>query len=317
MKRIFRAFAVLLSLLVILVALFWRRDLSLEELKAKYADADSQFMDLDGMPVHFRDEGNLRDSLPLVLLHGTGASLHTWQGWVDEFRTDRRIIRFDLPGYGLTGPNPDRDYSMDYYAGFVLDFLDRRGIGRFVLGGNSLGGRIALAVALRAPGRLAGLILVDAAGYPVDAQSRPLAFRMAQWPVVRQLFRYVTPRAVIARSIRNVYADAGKVDEALIDRYDDLARRSGNRQAFLDRMQKQTGPASAYHEYSSIEIPTLILWGEEDRLIPVEAAQRFHADLTNDTLVILSGLGHVPMEEDPIQTAVVVRRFLETEKLKN
>jgi len=316
MKRIARWISALLGLLIlavlILIAFNWKSDIPLSGLKAKYANQHSRFLNIDGMPVHYRDEGNRQDTLPpIVLIHGTGASLHTWDGWVEALQDQHRIIRLDLPAYGLTGPNDSGDYSLDFYAGFLLKFLDSLDVDQVIIGGNSLGGGVAWMTALRAPERVSGLILVDASGYPVTSQSRPLAFRVATWPLVSQLFRYVTPRSVIEQSVRNVYADKSLVSEALIDRYHDLARRPGNRQAFLDRVKGESSRSEAWRKITSLEQPALILWGAQDELIPVSAARRFHQDLPNDTLVILDGLGHVPMEEGPLRTVAAVKDFLE------
>lgn len=302
--------ALILLLIAVFITANWKRDLKLEELKPKYANAQSRFLEIDGMPVHYRDEGNAQDTLPLVLLHGTGASLHTWEGWVEALRGERRIIRLDLPAYGLTGPHPEGRYEMVDYARFLLKFLDSLHLQRFILGGNSLGGRIAWSTALQVPGRIAALILVDASGYPVASDSRPLAFRIAGWPGARLIFRYVTPRNVVEGSVRNVYANQDLVTAELIDRYYDLALREGNRKAFIDRMSGGKEWSDNYEEIGSIKAPTLILWGREDKLIPVAAAEQFHADLPNDTLVILDGIGHVPMEEDAERTVAVVRDFL-------
>lgn len=316
MKKIARWIAALSGLLLLavltLIAFNWKSDIPLSELKAKYANQHSRFLTIAGMPVHYRDEGNRQDTLPpIVLIHGTGASLHTWDGWVEALQDQHRIIRLDLPAYGLTGPNASGNYSLDYYAGFMLQFLDSLRVEQFIIGGNSLGGGVAWMTALRAPERTTGLILVDASGYPVTSQSRPLAFRVATWPLVSQLFRYVTPRSVIEKSVRNVYADQSRINEALIDRYHDLARRPGNRQAFLDRMKINHAQSEAWRKIPSLQQPTLILWGAEDKLIPLSAAQRFHQDLPNDTLVILDDLGHVPMEEDSQRTVAAVKEFLE------
>ena len=304
-------FSSLAVVLGVLIAWYWRPDLPLSELRTKYANAASRFVTIDGMPVHYRDEGKRVDTLPpLVLVHGTGASLHTWEGWVDALEDNYRIIRFDLPAYGLTGPNRTGDYSLEYYAGFTLELLDSLGVDTCILGGNSLGGAVAWRTALVAPGRVAGLLLVDAAGYPSAPRRRPLAFRLADWPLLRSLLRYVTPRSVIERSVRNVYADESRVSEQLIDRYYDLARRPGNRQAFLDRMEGRKRKSDAYQRIPSIEAPALILWGAQDALIPVAAAKRFQQDLPNNRLVVLDGLGHVPMEEAPERTVEVVESFL-------
>ncbi|MDA8686060.1 alpha/beta hydrolase, partial [Robiginitalea sp.] len=288
---------------------FGQRDLSLESLKSKYAPAPSKFIAVDGMQVHFCDQGNPEDSLPLVLLHGTGSSLHTFEGWTGELIRDRRVIRLDLPGYGLTGPFPDKDYAISNYVSFIREFLDALGVNRCILGGNSLGGQIAWEFTVAHPTPVDKLILIDAAGYPFSSQSVPLAFRMARTPILKELFTVITPRSVVQSSVENVYGDDSKVTQELVDRYFDLSLRPGNRRAFIDRFAAKSDTTS-YLKIPKITIPTLILWGQQDRLIPVENAYRFHRDLPNDTLVILNQSGHVPMEENPEESLSAVFEFI-------
>ena len=161
----------------------WRvPDQPVSALQAKWAPPPSQFIAVRGMQLHVRDEGPRDDAVPIVLLHGTGASLHTWDGWTRELTRERRVIRFDLPGFGLTGPSPDGVYSIESYVDTVLAVADTLGVQRFILAGNSLGGYVAWATAVLHPERVDRLILVDAAGYPFQSQSVPLAFRIARTP---------------------------------------------------------------------------------------------------------------------------------------
>ena len=296
--------------LALLVSIFFGyADIPLADLKEKYAPPPSAFISVDGMEVHFRDEGRSSDSTPIVLIHGTGASLHTFDGWTPELSKDRRVIRMDLPGYGLTGPFPDRDYSIENYVSFLKQFLDSMGIETCVLAGNSLGGGIAWRFTSKYPETVERLILIDSTGYPDESESLPIAFEVAKIPIVKNLFKFITPRLVARSSLENVYSDKTKVTDELVDRYFDLTLREGNREAFVDRFEAKKD-TTAYRKIKEITQPTLVLWGEDDRLKPIESAYRFHSDLPNDTLVILPNLGHVPMEENPEESVKPVLTFL-------
>jgi pimeloyl-ACP methyl ester carboxylesterase len=296
--------------LALLVSIFFGyADIPLTDLKEKYAPPPSAFISVDGMEVHFRDEGSSSDSIPIVLIHGTGASLQTFDGWTSTLSKDRRVIRMDLPGYGLTGPFPDRDYSIENYVSFLKQFLDSMGIETCVLAGNSLGGGIAWRFTSKYPETVKRLILIDSTGYPDEAESLPIAFEVAKIPIVKNLFKFITPRLVARSSLENVYSDKTKVTDELVDRYFDLTLREGNREAFVDRFEAKKD-TTAYRKIREITQPTLILWGEDDRLKPIESAYRFHSDLPNDTLVILPNLGHVPMEEDPEESLKPVLTFV-------
>ena len=310
LKKIVRPIVVVLGLLIGgIVILFGFQDLPLETLKETYANTESQFMALEGMEVHYRDEGPKTDSIPIVLIHGTGASLHTFDDWTYSLSKYRRVLRMDLPAYGLTGPFMDRNYSTQHYVAFISAFLQKLGVKHCVLAGNSLGGKIAWNFTSDYPDRVDRLVLIDASGYPTGSSSVPIAFQLAQLPVVKQLFTFITPRFVAASSVKNVYADPQKVALEVIDRYFELTLRSGNRQAFVDKLNTPASPFSR-KKVMEIQQPTLILWGAEDRLIPLEVAQQFHKDLPNSTLVVLDDLGHVPMEEDPERSIEPVLQFL-------
>jgi pimeloyl-ACP methyl ester carboxylesterase len=290
------------------VAVVWAPDRPVETLKPRWAAPPSTFMTIQGMSVHVRDEGPRDDAEPIVLLHGTSASLHTWDGWAAGLRGTRRVIRMDLPGFGLTGPHPSDDYRIDTYANFVVTVMDALGVRLATLGGNSLGGEIAWNTAALHPQRVRRLILVDAAGYPIVSDSVPLGFRIARTPGLKRVMEYILPRSVVAVSLRNVYGDPAKVGETLIDRYAELTLREGNRAALTKRLT--TMQASDVSRLSSIKQPTLVLWGRLDRLIPLDSGERFSRDIAGAELVVFDALGHVPQEEDPSATLAPVLRFL-------
>ncbi|HSO39461.1 MAG TPA: alpha/beta fold hydrolase [Labilithrix sp.] len=302
-----RALALLLAIVALLLLVNVRTDVSLDELRPKYANASSQFARIDGVNVHYRDEGS---GPPLVLVHGSSASLHTWDGWVAKLSSHRRVVRLDLPGYGLTGPAPDRDYSAARYARVVGLLLDRLGIERADLAGNSLGGRVALTFALAHPARVRRLVLVDAAG--LSGQRLPGIFRLARTPVLNRLLRWVTPRMIVRKNVAEVYGEPSRVTEALVDRYYDLLRREGNRQATIDRFTDLSDP-DLDDRLGEIHAPVLLEWGERDAWIPLPFAHRFQAAIAGSRLVTYSDAGHVPMEELPDATAEDADRFLATD----
>ena len=287
----------------------WAPDREVDSLKARWAPPPSQFVALMGMQVHLRDEGPRNDPQPIVLLHGTSASLHTWDGWAEALKGERRVIRMDLPGFGLTGPMPDGNYQLTRYVDFLVALLDQLGVKQAVVAGNSFGGGLAWKLAVDHPQRVAKLVLVDAAGYPYDPTSVPIGFKVAQISWLRPVMENVLPRSMIESSVRNVYGDPAKVTPELIDRYFELTLRAGNRHALGERFRQSPGGQYAA-EIPSVKQPTLILWGGQDRLIPPDNADHFQRDIAGSRLVVFDRLGHVPHEEDPAATVAALRSFL-------
>ncbi len=313
MRRVIR---VLLGVLLVLglsvagfIGLNWAPDRLVEELQARWAPAPSQFIELMGMQVHLRDEGPRDDAEPLLLLHGTSASLHTWEGWVADLKRTRRVISVDLPGFGLTGPFPDGDYRIAHYTAFLDALLDRLQVPPVVVAGNSFGGQLAWELAVARPARVSRLILVDAAGYPRQSSSVPIGFRLAQVPALAPLMARLLPRRMIESSVQNVYGDPTRVTDELVERYYQLTLRAGNRQALVQRFQ-QAPAGDSQALIRQVRQPTLILWGGRDGLIAPANAERFKADIAGSRLVIFEQLGHVPQEEDPALTLPVVQGFL-------
>ena len=297
-------------LIAVLTAIYWAPDRPVSELAARWAPPPSQFIPIDGMQVHVRDEGPRDDPNPILLLHGTSSSLHTWEPWAKVLREKHRVISVDLPGYGLTGPFPDGDYRLAHYTRFVVELFDRLGVRHAVVAGNSFGGQVAIELALAAPARVDKLILVDALAYPSDSTSVPIGFRIAQMPGLNILMQYMLPRRIVEDSLRNVMGDPGKVTPALVDRYFAMTVRAGNRASLPARFNYLPTEASAAR-IPRINKPTLILWGGRDRLIPPNNGDRLHRDIVGSELRVFPELGHVPQEEDPASTVAVALRFLD------
>ncbi len=298
-----------LALTAVGVAVSWAPDVPVEQLTARWAPAPSQFITVNGQRVHLRDEGPRTDAEPIVLIHGTSSSLHTWDGWADGLKAERRVIRFDIPGFGLTGHQPGQDLSVPAYAEFVKAVLDQLGVQRAVVGGNSLGGEIAWVFGVRHPARVSRLVLVDAGAYPFPLDTMPIGFRLATVPALKPTVRWLMPPGTIENSVRDVYGDPGKVTPELIERYRDMALRAGNREALFVRFEQSPIGALA-DEVKQVKQPTLILWGLKDQLIPPAHVDRFLADIPGSQAVRFEGLGHVPQEEDPQATLAAVKAFL-------
>ena len=280
------------------------------QLIAKYALPPSQFATLpDGAHVHYRDRGP-RDAQVLLLVHGSNASLFTWEPWAVRLDTDFRVVSLDLPGHGLTGAVPDRDYSQEGMVKVVLEFADKLGLGAFAIAGNSMGGGVAARFAEEHPDRVTKLILVDAAGMPVKQGDRiPLAFRIARIPVLNQLVLHITPRSLVVEGLNDAIVRKSIITDRMIDGYWGFARMQGTREATVARFSLARDSFVKDH-IAAIKAPALILWGEQDHLIPVAAAREFHAAIPGSKLIVYPGTGHIPMEEVADQSAADVRAFL-------
>ena len=202
LRRLAWGLAVLALLVGLTLTFLWRSDVPRSELEARYAPPPSQFVELEGQRLHYRDEG---EGPPLLLIHGTAASLHTWDGWVEALRTEYRLIRLDLPGFGLSGPNDRGNYSTEFRLQVIETWLDHLGIERCHVAGNSLGGFLAWRLALRAPQRVDRLILIDAAGYPVEGDGGGKVLDLARTPVLKDVLVRLTPRFLVRRGLRQVY----------------------------------------------------------------------------------------------------------------
>ena len=281
-------------------------DILVSELKKKYTNQHSKFVEIEGMNVHYRDEG---EGQVIVLLHGTGASLHTWDKWTEELKKSFRVIRLDLPAYGLTGPHPENKYSLPDYSNFLNSFVDSIGVDNFIISGNSLGGAIAWYYASEYQNKVKLLSLLDPGGFYNKDKQSPLVFRLARAPGINKILRYVTPRFFIKNTLKEVYYDKTKLTDKKIDTYRDLILRENNRESFINRTN--SSPVDYTQRLKSIVIPTQILWGNEDEWISVENAKLFSEALPNNRVDIMQETGHLPMEERPYESLELLLNFID------
>lgn len=297
-----------ITLLFIFLAVLFERDIPVEKLKPKYTNASSRFMPLMGMQVHYRDEGDPHDSVPLILLHGTSSSLNTWDSVVLFMKDKKRLISLDLPAFGLTGPNPANEYSFAYYNRFLDSFFLQLHITHCMIAGNSLGGAIAWEYTAAHPDKVTKLILIDAAGYPGRNAKGSLGFKIASTPVINNLLLYITPKILVRKSLEGIYFDKNRVTDAQVERFHDVAISEGNRRAVLAIFKK--GFEREPEKIGTITTPALIIWGEKDGLIPVENAYLFQKNIKGSKLEILPDIGHVPMEEAPKKVSDLMADFI-------
>jgi pimeloyl-ACP methyl ester carboxylesterase len=276
----------------------------------KYGGAPSKFIKLpSGAEAHYRDQGNAA-GIPLVLLHGSNASLHTWEPWAKILGDEFRVITVDLPAHGLTGPTPSEDYSISGMAKFVDEFATAIGLQTFALGGNSMGGAVTARYAIDFGPRVTKIILVDAGGFPAKNPSDPgIGFRIARMPVIREVTRIIPLRPIYDSSLKTAFADDALVTPEMVDRYWELNNGPGMREATRKRFAIEWDMYIAENA-KKITAPTLVMWGEADTLVPLDVGQSFDAAIPNSTLVSYKGIGHIPMEEVPAQSAADVRAFL-------
>lgn len=298
---------ILLLAFTFVMMLFRTPDIPVYPLKEKYGNRNSRYFPVMGMSVHFRDEGPRTDSIPLVLLHGNGSSLHTWDSLVPLLQ-NKRCIRLDLPGHGLTGPSPDGQYTLAKSMAVLDSLLSFLQVDSCQMAGNSMGGWIAWNYAATRPS-VRGLALIDATGFPLArGEGTNLAFRLARIPVINQLIRIITPRSLAAKSIRQSYGNPALVTEPIVQRYYDLNLREGNREALIQRARhpEQTDTLLL----TRLQLPVLVIWGEKDRVVPLRHADHFMRLLPQAVKTVYPGVGHLPMEEAPRALASTLQPWL-------
>ena len=310
LRRILTGLAILAAMLVAVFLILRTPDTDRQAMIVKYGAPPSRFVILrPGLTVHYRDEGP-RDAPVVMLLHGSNADLHTWDVWSADLVRDHRVICFDQIGHGLTGADPRGDYAPQNFAVDVGRIADRLGLKRFVLAGNSMGGGIALDYALRHPDRLAGLVLVDSAGAPQNGTGPSnIGFKIAATPGLNRIMTIITPRWVVAQSMEQAVARKEAASETAIDRVWELLRYPGNREATRLRI---TMPRTSFDpaKLASLHVATLILWGDDDRQIPVESGRWLAEAIPGSQLIVYPGIGHIPMEEAATQSVGDLRGWL-------
>ena len=277
----------------ILAAFLYRPSLPLEKLTTKYTDQYSDFVEIDEMNVHYRKSGS---GAPVLLIHGTSASLHTWQEWQRQLSEHFTVYSMDLPGCGLTGPHPQGDYSIQAYLDFLDAFTDKLGLESFYVAGNSLGGHIVWEYAAISS-KVKKAVLVDPSGFYLADRDIPLVFRLGKKKIFASIVEGLNVKPLVSKSLKKVYYDKQLVSPELKQRYFDMIRREGNRNAFIKKVSILE--VSKVEELHAIDIPVLIQWGRQDEWIPLELADIFTENLSDNQLIIYDECGHVPQEEIP------------------
>lgn len=280
-------------------------DLDRAPLEARYARGPQDFVVVDGMRLHLRDSGP-KDAPAVLMLHGFGGSLHSWEDWAAGLDDRLRVLRFDQPGAGLSAPDRLGQYTDERGIALLDALLDQLGLQQVSLVGHSMGGRLAWRYAAERPQRVARLVLVAPDGFASPG------FGYGKAPEVgatAQLLRWVLPRALVAASLTPAYGDPAAATEERIDRYHALLRASGNREALLARMgQLVLQPPEPW--LARITAPTLLVWGDKDAMIPASNAADYQRLVRGARSLVLPGVGHLPQEEAPAQSLPALRAFL-------
>ena len=292
----------------------WLRgpDIPYPELEARYATKGSAYVDLPGgVRLHYRASGDVAAPV-LVLVHGYGDSFTSWDGWTEALATKFRVLSIDLPGHGLTQAPDGYALSSDGYAELLEAFAAKLGLARFALAGNSMGGGVAWRYATLHGDRLSALVLVDAAGWPLPPPKElPLAFRILQYRAGRWLLAHIDNRPLIDQGLKKDVYDPAVVTDAFVDRWAELQRAPGHR-AILMSANPASFASASDALLSSIHVPTLVLHGEADTLIPIASGRRFVAAIPGARLVSYPKVGHLPQVEIPARSAADVAAFLES-----
>lgn len=294
------------AVLALLVGLWAWRDIPAAEMEAKYANQASRFLHVDGVRIHYRDEGS---GPAILLLHANFSNLLGWDPWVETLKKDHRVVRFDFTAFGLTGPDPGGDYTNERTLALTEKFVDAVQLKRFAIAGTSLGGGIAIRYAARHPERIESLILLN----PGVLEGRAMAQSGATLPEAADIVEYVTPRLLASYMLRSRAGDPARITDEHIDRWYEGWRREGNRAAILKRLRTYTS-ADIVDIISQVEVPVLVLWGEANPQTPIEQAGELMTMLTaapTKRLITYPGVGHPALEEAGALIAADVAAWLD------
>ncbi len=307
-RRIGRFLAVLFVVLAVAWAGFWYSRpefVAFEPVRATVPNsAFSKFADVDGVRVHYQEKGS---GPALVLIHGYGSSTYTWKDVFQPLSERFRVIALDLKGFGFSTSNEDDDFTHATQAKLIVHLLDKLGVQKAVFCGNSMGGGISIRVATMFPERVAGLVLIDSAGM-ISSKRNAFAPSVTFWPYIGTALAAValTSDKLVRNGVSNSFFDTSKVGEERVATYHrPLKTRFGQRAARLTRVQADYSDLPG--KMAGISVPTLILWGREDALIPLEAGERMAKTIPRSKLIVFDRIGHIPQEEAP---ELVLREML-------
>ena len=294
-----------LAILALIWALWAYRDHPAQELEAHYARANSKFIEIDGVRIHYIDEGS---GPVLVLLHANFANSLDWDPWVAALSDRYRVVRFDMTSHGLTGPDPTGDYTLGRTLQLTEHFIDALGLQTVTLAGTSLGGTVAIHYAAAHPQRVQRLILLN----PGSLEGKERRSRGGV-PKFAYVLKYILPRALPRFMLSSGFGDPSKLPEVLVDRWHDLWLREGQREAQLDRLsQYRAGDIEG--KIRSLRLPVLLLWGELDTTAVFSQSAVFLKLLENSPslkFIAYPGVGHMAVQEAGARIARDVRAWLD------
>ncbi|MEY3938814.1 MAG: hypothetical protein RL659_1655 [Pseudomonadota bacterium] len=301
------------AILAVVMYGLWTPDLERTELEKRYVASSPQSIEVDGLKVHYKETGP-QDAPALLLLHGFGSSLQAWDDWSLKLEQKYRVIRLDLPGFGLTGASPANDYSEEKDLAILTHFADKLGLEKFSVVGHSMGGKMAWSLAASQPERVQALVLMAPDGFP-EPESKDIGTKPYAVPAIMGLIKYVLPKYLVRKSIEPAFAEADALNDALVNRYYDMLRAPGVRGAILER-SNQTIYSDPVPRLKAIKAPSLLIWGEQDQMIPSTNAQSYANVLSNSTTVLVPKLGHLLQEEQPEKGLAAVTQFLDLQLRK-
>ena len=295
------------AILAIVMYGLWTPDLERAELEKRYVASSPQMLDVDGLKVHYKETGP-QAAPALLLMHGFGSSLQAWDDWSLKLEQKYRVIRLDLPGFGLTGASPANDYSEEKDLAILTHFADKLGLEKFSIIGHSMGGKMAWTLAASQPERVQALVLMAPDGFP---EAKDFGTKPYEVPAVTGLIKYFLPKYLVRKSIEPAFAEADALSDARVNRYYDMLRAPGVRAAILER-SNQTIYTDPVPRLKAIKAPTLLIWGEQDQMIPSTNAKSYASVLSNSTTVLVPKLGHLLQEEQPEKGLTAVMQFLDS-----
>ena len=281
-------------------------DISKESIEAKYLLESSDFIEIDGVNIHFAIDGTGPD---LLLLHANYANLIDWNPWVDQLKKHFRVIRIDIPGHGLTEADPSNDYSMQRTVFLLENFLNELEIDTLSIAGASLGGTTSLHYASQNPEKIDNLILVSpgALNPRVRGRSEPVTL-----PKPFEIIAYITPKIITETLLKGGFGDPNNVTDQLIKRWHDLLLREGQRDAQIARVNQYVS-GDIDQVLSEVRAPALIMWGKKNNVVPVDLAYEMKDMMKNSLrieMIIYESGGHQLVQELGIQTGKDALEYL-------
>ena len=258
-------------------------------------DVAGKFIQIKSHKIRYIDSGS---GIPLVFIHGFGSSIYSWRKNLDPISKHHRVCAPDLPGFGYSDKPLDADYTVDAYADFIIQFMDKLQIKKAVLVGHSLGGGIALLASLKFPSRVQALILLDAEAYPITP---PLMLRVAKLPGIRSIIHRAIGEWVVRISLKRSYYDHTLITDRLVDEYYRPFLTENGKIVPIKVLQAMDFEKlnKLPRRYRHIRKKTLIIWGREDRISRIHLAHKLKKDLPNAKLKIIPNCGHLVQEEKP------------------